>query len=156
MCIRDSKRRIDAIASGADRHDAEELCHGREVLSRRVQVQPENAVAYNNLAWVAAQLKRDSAVGYAEKANTLVPNQPAFMDTLATLLADKQEYKKAIDLQTKVLGIQADNPVFKLNMTKIYAKAGEKDSARKQLDELAKLGDKFSGQAEVTKLRETL
>lgn len=121
-----------------------------------VQVQPENAVAYNNLAWVAAQLNRDSAVGYAEKANTLVPNQPAFMDTLATLLADKQEYKKAIDLQTKVLGIQADNPVFKLNMAKIYAKAGEKDSARKQLDDLAKLGDKFSGQAEVTKLRATL
>jgi len=121
-----------------------------------IQVQPENAVAYNNLAWVAAQLNRESAVGYAEKANTLVPNQPAFMDTLATLLADKQEYKKAIDLQTKVLGIQADNPVFKLNMAKIYVKAGEKDSARKQLDDLAKLGDKFSGQAEVTKLRETL
>ena len=40
-----------------------------------------------------------------------------------------------------MLGIQADNPVFKLNMAKIYVKAGEKESARKQLDELAKLGD---------------
>lgn len=121
-----------------------------------IQVQPENAIAYNNLAWVAAQQNKDTAIGYAEKANTLVPNQPAFMDTLATLLADKQEYKKAIDLQTKVLGLQADNPVFKLNMAKIYAKAGDKDLARKQLDELAKLGDKFSGQAEVSKLRATL
>ena len=121
-----------------------------------VKLQPNNAVAYNNLAWVTSELKKDGAIAYAEKANTLAPNQPAFIDTLAVLLADKQDYKRAIELQSKVLQLQAGNPLFKLNMARIYAKAGEKDNARKQLDELAKLGDKFAGQAEVEKLRATL
>ncbi|KQP18463.1 hypothetical protein ASF43_08820 [Pseudorhodoferax sp. Leaf267] len=120
-----------------------------------VKVQPNNAVAYNNLAWVTSELKKDGAIAYAEKANQLAPNQAAFMDTMAMLLAEQKEYKKAIELQGRVVGLQA-NPLFKLNLAKIYAKAGEKDNARKQLDEIAKLGDKYAGQAEVEKLRATL
>lgn len=121
-----------------------------------VKAQPTNAVAYNNLAWVSSELQRDGALTYAEKANELAPNQPAFLDTWAMLLADKQDYKKAIELQTKALALQAGNPLFKLNMAKIYAKAGQKSEARQLLDELAKEGDKFAGQAEVEKLRATL
>jgi putative PEP-CTERM system TPR-repeat lipoprotein len=121
-----------------------------------VKVQPTNAVAYNNLAWVTSELKKDGAMGYAQKANELAPNQPAFLDTWAMLLADQKDYKKAIEMQTKVLGLQGANPLFKLNMARIYIKAGEKDNARKQLDELAKLGDKYACQAEVEKLRLSL
>lgn len=121
-----------------------------------IKAQPSNAVAYNNLAWVSSELKRDNAMAYAEKANELAPDQPAFIDTLAMLLAEKQDYKKAIELQTKAMGLQANNLLFKLNMAKIYAKAGQKTEARQLLDELAKQGDKFGGQAEVEKLRATL
>ncbi|MGC3985969.1 MAG: PEP-CTERM system TPR-repeat protein PrsT [Pseudorhodoferax sp.] len=121
-----------------------------------IKAQPNNAVAYNNLAWVSSELKRDNAMAYAEKANELAPDQPAFIDTLAMLLAEKQDYKKAIELQTKAMGLQANNLLFKLNMAKIYAKAGQKTEARQLLDELAKQGDKFAGQAEVEKLRATL
>jgi putative PEP-CTERM system TPR-repeat lipoprotein len=121
-----------------------------------IKAQPSNAVAYNNLAWVSSELKRDNAVAYAEKANELAPDQPAFIDTLAMLMADKQDYKKAIELQTKAMGLQSNNLLFKLNMAKIYAKAGQKTEARHLLDELTKQGDKFAGQAEVEKLRATL
>lgn len=121
-----------------------------------VKAQPGNAVAYNNLAWVSSELKRDGAMAYAEKANELAPDQPAFIDTLAMLLAEKQDYKKAIELQTKAMSLQANNLLFKLNMAKIYAKAGQKTEARQLLDELTKQGDKFAGQAEVEKLRATL
>jgi putative PEP-CTERM system TPR-repeat lipoprotein len=121
-----------------------------------VKQQPNNALAYNNLAWVASELKRDAALDYAAKANALAPNQPAFMDTWAMLLADKQDFKQAIALQTKVLALQGQNPLFKLNMAKIYAKAGDKAQARQLVDELAKLGDKFGGQSEVEKLRASL
>jgi hypothetical protein len=39
-----------------------------------------------------------------------------------------------------------------LNLAKIYIAAGSKDLARKELDVLAKLGDKFGGQTEVASL----
>ncbi len=121
-----------------------------------IKAQPNNAVAYNNLAWVSSELKRDNAMAYAEKANELAPDQPAFIDTLAMLLAERQDYKKAIELQTKAMDLQGTNLLFKLNMAKIYAKAGQKAEARQLLDELAKQGDKFGAQAEVEKLRAAL
>lgn len=117
-----------------------------------IKMQPNNAVAYNNLAWVTAKLGKEGAIVLAEKANTLAPNQPAFMDTLAVLLSDKGDYAKAVELQNKVVGLQPENPLFKLNLAKIHLKGGKKDLAKKELDELAKLGDKFGGQAEVSEL----
>ncbi|MHB1198051.1 MAG: XrtA/PEP-CTERM system TPR-repeat protein PrsT [Polaromonas sp.] len=117
-----------------------------------IRLQPNNALAYNNLAWVSAKLNRDDAIGYAEKANALAPNQPALMDTLAMLLSDKGDYAKAAELQNKALALQPLNAAFKLNLAKIHIKGGNKDLARKELDELSKLGDKFPAQAEVATL----
>lgn len=121
-----------------------------------LKLQPNNAGAYNNLAQVSAKLNKDSAIGYAEKANALAPNQPRFMDTLATILSEKGNYAKAVELQNKVLALQPLNPVFKLNLAKIHIKGGNKGLARKELEELNKLGDKFSAQPEVTALLKNL
>jgi len=121
-----------------------------------IQIAPNNAVAYNNLAWVSGQLKKPDAIGLAEKAVSLVPNQPAYLDTLAMLYSDKDDYAKALEWQNKAVALQPQNPVFKLNLAKIHIKGGKKDLARKELDELAKLGDKFRGQAEVAALIKSL
>ena len=121
-----------------------------------VKLQPNNAVAYNNLAWVSGKLNKEGAIAYAEKANTLVPNQPAFMDTLAMLLSDKGDYAKAVELQNKALALQPQNAGFKLNLAKMYITGGKKDLARKELDELAKLGEKFAAHSEVTSLLKSL
>ena len=117
-----------------------------------LQVQPDNAVALNNLAWVSGKLRRDNAVTYAEKAVALVPNQPAYVDTLAMLVSDKNDYARAVELQTKALSMQPNNALFRLNLAKIHVKGGKKDLARKELDQLTKLGDRFAGQNEVADL----
>ncbi len=130
---------------------------GAEKLYKEViQVEPNNAIAYNNLAWVTGQLKKDGAIAYAEKALALVPTQPAYMDTLAMLLLDKGDQAKALEWQNKAVGLQPANGVFKLNLARIHIKSGNKDLARKELDDLAKLGDKFGGQAQVAELRKSL
>ena len=120
------------------------------------RLQPANAIAFNNLAWVSGRLNKPTAIGFAETANRLAPNQPAFMDTLAMLLSDKNDYVKALEWQTKVVAAQPQNTLFKLNLAKIHLKGGKNDLARKELDELAKLGDKFAGQAEVATLLKSL
>jgi len=74
------------------------------------------------------------------------------MDTLAVLLSDKGDYAKAVELQNKVMTLQPQNGLFRLNLAKIHIKGGKKDLAKKELDELVKLGDKFGGQAEVAGL----
>jgi putative PEP-CTERM system TPR-repeat lipoprotein len=131
---------------------SKDFAGAEKLYSAVIKMQANNAVAYNNLAWVTAKLGKDGAIALAEKANTLAPNQPAFMDTLAVLLSDKGDYAKAVELQNKAVGLQPQNPLFKLNLAKIHIKGGKKDLAKKELDELVKLGDKFGGQAEVTGL----
>ena len=123
---------------------------------RVVKLQPTNAGAFNNLAWVSAKLNKEGAISYAEKANDLAPNQPAFMDTLAMLLSEKGDYVKAKAIQEKVLVLQPKNAVFKLNLAKIYIKGGDKELARKELDELSKSNDKFAGKAEIASLLKDL
>ena len=82
----------------------------------------------------------------------LAPKQPAFLDTLAVLYSDKNDYAKALEWQNKAIALAPQNAIFKFNLAKIHIKGGKKDLARKELDELAKLGDKFAGQAEVASL----
>ncbi len=127
-----------------------------KVYQALIKLQDKNAVAYNNLAWVTAKLNKPGAVAYAEKANALAPDQPAFMDTLAVLLAERGDYAKAVEIQSKALSMQPDNPIFKLNLAKIHIKGGNKDLARKQLEVLSALGDKYRGQGEVAELLKSL
>ena len=121
-----------------------------------VDQQPENALALNNLAWAAGQMKSPKAIEYAEKANKLAPNQPALMDTLAMLMADKGDTAGAITLLRKALEISPQAAPLRLNLARVLISAGKKDEARSELDTLAKLGDKFPEQNEVTRLQKSL
>ena len=78
------------------------------------------------------------------------------MDTIAVLYSGKNDYAKALEWQNKAVALAPQNPVFRMNLAKIHIKGGKKDLARKELDELAKLGDKFAGQSEVTALLKSL
>jgi putative PEP-CTERM system TPR-repeat lipoprotein len=121
-----------------------------------IDLQPENALALNNLAWVSGQTKSPKAMEYAEKANKLAPNQPAFMDTQAMLMADKGDTAGAIALLREALEISPQAAPVRLNLARVLISAGRKDEARSELEALAKLGDKFPEQAEVAKLQKTL
>ncbi|MEO8304454.1 MAG: XrtA/PEP-CTERM system TPR-repeat protein PrsT [Betaproteobacteria bacterium] len=117
---------------------------------------PDDAVWLNNLAWASGQLKDPKAIEYAEKANKLVPNNAAILDTLGVLQVDKGEVKRGIESLQKATALAPNAPGVRLNLARALIKDGQKDAARKELEVLAKLGDKFSGAAEVTKLMQGL
>jgi putative PEP-CTERM system TPR-repeat lipoprotein len=121
-----------------------------------LRLQPDNVIALNNLAWVTNQLGHAGALAYAEKANQLAPNQPNFMDTMATLLSASGEHAKAIVLQRKALELQPNDTALRLNLAKMLLASGDKKSAKTELDALAKLGDKSPGSTEVAALLKTL
>jgi Flp pilus assembly protein TadD len=114
--------------------------------------QPDNAVALNNLAWAAGRLKHPQALEYAEKAYRLTPNQPAVMDTLAVLLLEKGDTRRAVELLLKAVELAPGAPEIRLNLAKALIQAGNRSAARKELEELSRLGEKFPGQAEIAQL----
>jgi len=113
---------------------------------------PENPAFLNNLAAVTGQLKQPGALELAEKANKLAPNQPAFMDTLAMLLAEKGDLARALALLGRATQADTKDLGIKLNYARVLVQASKKPEARKELEELAKAGENFPGQAEVARL----
>ena len=120
------------------------------------QLQPTNAVVYNNLAWVASRLKKPDALAYAERANALKPDQPAFMDTLAMVLAESNQLAKALAIEKRAVELQPQHAPFRLNLARIYIQSGDKASAKAELDQLALRSDNYPGRAEVARLLKAL
>jgi putative PEP-CTERM system TPR-repeat lipoprotein len=120
------------------------------------KLQPDNATALNNLAWVTNKLRKPGATAYAERAVALRPDQADFLDTLATVLADSGQVAKAVEAEKKAVALRPDSPPLRLNLAKLYLKSGDKGQAKLELVALSKLGDKFAGQAEVDELLKTL
>lgn len=121
-----------------------------------LEVQPENALAMNNVAWLLARQGKPGAVAMAEKANELLPNRAPIVDTLASALEAENQLPKAIEAQKRAIALEPKDPGMSLRLAKLYIKTGDKTLARNELDALARLGDKFTGQAEVAALLKTL
>jgi cellulose synthase operon protein C len=117
--------------------------------------EPNNPAVLNNLAWSLGQMKDPKAVSYAEQANKLAPNQPAIMDTLGMLLVEQGNTERGLDLLAKAVQLMPQTGAIRLNFAKALIKAGKNVEAKKELEEIAKLGDKFP-QAEVEALLKDL
>lgn len=124
----------------------------REVL----KLQPENALALNNVAWLMATAKKPGSVALAEKANALLPNRPVIMDTLALALAAEGQAAKGVEVMKKALAMENTNPQLRFNLAKLLIQAGDKAGAKTELTTLSQLGSKFPRQGEVSELLKTL
>ena len=121
-----------------------------------LDLKPNDALALNNLAWAAAQLKDPKALGYAEKANQLAPNNPAILDTLGVLLVDNGDAKRDIESLRQATTLAPNAPGIRLNLARALVRDGQKEAAKTELEILAKLGEAFPAQAEVTRLMQAL
>jgi putative PEP-CTERM system TPR-repeat lipoprotein len=134
----------------------QDYVRAEDLYRRALDRSPDSASVLNNLAWVLAHQAKPGAVEAAEKVNSLAPDQPAYMDTLAYALAMTGQVDRAVELQKTVIALQPAVWSYRLGLAKIYIKAGRKSDAETELNELAKLGDKFGGQAEVAQLLKSL
>jgi putative PEP-CTERM system TPR-repeat lipoprotein len=117
-----------------------------------LELQPDNPMLLNNLAWTSGQIKDPKAIEYAEKANKLAPDQPGVLDTLGTLLVERGDKARGIEMLQKASKLAPESASIRLSLAKSLLIAGQKDAAKKELEELAKLGDKFKEHAEVEQL----
>ena len=78
------------------------------------------------------------------------------MDTLALAYAADNKVPKAIETQKLAIARAPNDPALKLTLAKLLIKSGDKAYARAELEDLAKLGDKFREQAEVATLLKSL
>jgi tetratricopeptide (TPR) repeat protein len=102
--------------------------HFREV----VAVDSGNAEAYNNLAYLLIDQQPDEALKYAQRAVELVPDRPAYSDTLGWALYRKGMYAAAIQYLKRAAGEKGD-AVWTYHLAMAYAKSGDLVSGRRTL-----------------------
>lgn len=124
----------------------------REVL----ELQPGNALAMNNIAWLMITQNKPGALTLAEKANALLPDRAALLDTLAMAQEAEKQLPKAIETQLRAVRLQPEDPSLTLRLGKLYMRNGDKARAKAEFENLAKLGSKFAGQEEVASLLKQL
>lgn len=123
---------------------------------RALEIQPQNPVILNDLAWMLGRTGDARAIGYAEQAYKLAPNQPAIMDTLGALQVEQGQVAKGTELLRKAVELAPQNGDIRLNFARALIKGGDKGAARGELETLSKLGDKYGRQGEVSELLKTL
>ena len=117
-----------------------------------VALQPDNALALNNLAWVANELKDPAAMGYAERAYKLAPANPAVADTYGWMLLGKGDTKRAVEILGTAAAAAPNSGEIRVHYAQALIKSGDKAAAKKELDAVVALGDKTPAKAEAEQL----
>ena len=111
---------------------------------RALEVEPDSPIAGNNLAWLIAenQGNLDEALQLAQKSVNRMQT-PAFYDTLGWVYFKKGLYAPAVEQMKKAVALDdtearragsASNPVFRLHLGAALASAGDKASARREVE----------------------
>ncbi len=92
----------------------------KQMYQKALQLQPENPIASNNLAYVMLQTggNVDVAISLAQTARRLMPDNPNAADTLGWAYYQKGLYPTAIDLFKEALKKMPNDPTFQDHLKK--------------------------------------
>ena len=127
--------------------------HARQQYQKVLEIQPENPLASNNLAYVMLEQggNVDVAFAMAQTARRQLPDNPNSADTLGWAFYHKHVYTSAIGLFKEAVKKEPDNALFNYHLGLAYAKSGQAALARQQLDRVVKLKPNFPDVDELRK-----
>jgi Tfp pilus assembly protein PilF len=99
-----------------------------------IALQPQNAIAANNLAWALHELRDPGAMVAAERALELAPKSPAVLDTAGAVLLARGDAARAADLLRKAVSGAPRVATYRLRLAEALIAQGDKATARKELD----------------------
>jgi len=103
-----------------------------------VGIAPDSALALNNMAWTAFQLKNEQALAYAERALALSPDNPAILDTLGTIQLGRGQGKAGLANIERAVKLAPAQGAFRLSLAKAYKRLERREDVRREVDALLK------------------
>jgi tetratricopeptide (TPR) repeat protein len=143
------------LLSGGIFESRQDWDHARQQYQKALEIDPENPVASNNLAFVMLQQggNVDVAFAMAQTARRQLPDNPNSADTLGWAFYHKHVYGSAITLFKEAIKKDPDNVLYNYHLGLAYAKSGQAALARQQLDRVVKIKPNFP---DVDELRRAL
>ena len=118
----------------------------KQVYQKLLEIQPDNAIASNNLAFVMLQEggNVDVALAMAQTARRERPDSANIADTLGWAYYKKGAFGNAIDLFKEALRKSPNEPSYHYHLGLAYQQSGRKDLAREQFQQVLKMSPNFS------------
>lgn len=117
-----------------------------------LDVEPDNPVALNNIAWVLNELGDPKALQYAERASTLAPLTPSVMDTHGWILVQHGDVTQGLALVRKASNLAPQDADIQLHLAKALLKTGDKAAAKGELQKLAAQTNPSAARAEAQEM----
>jgi putative PEP-CTERM system TPR-repeat lipoprotein len=127
-----------------------------EGYKRVLEIDPDNIVALNNLAWIMIERNDPKGVEYAERAHRLAPFSPNVLDTLGWARTRTGDPKRGAELLRMASSLAPNAGEIRMHLAKALLDAGDKPGARAVLTDLTKLDNDSPLRAEAEKLLATL
>jgi Flp pilus assembly protein TadD len=110
-----------------------------------LKISPDSAIAYNNLAWMAAEKKANlqQAVTWAKKAIALGPNVPEFQGTLAWVYRAQGDLPKAEQTLRTAAALKPQRAAVVYNLGRVYLEQGKKAQAATEIKRALAIDPKF-------------
>jgi tetratricopeptide (TPR) repeat protein len=122
-----------------------------ELYQRLIELEPENLIAINNLAWILSEKKDQyqKALDLAQKGLKLAPNYLDLIETRGVIFYRMGESTKAIQDLSKCIELYSDSsPQYvaaSFHLARALDKTGKKDEALKYLNQALDLEEKTGG-----------
>jgi tetratricopeptide (TPR) repeat protein len=132
-----------------------------EHYKKALAIDPEAAVAANNLAWIYADegVNLDEAMLLAKVARRKLPDVPDVADTLGWSYyrtGDPPLIRLAEPLLQEAVTKVSGNPLFRYHLGAVYAKLDKPSAAKQELTEALRINPGFDGSAETRRILATL
>jgi Flp pilus assembly protein TadD len=117
---------------------------------------PNDPAVLNNLAWLLQSKDKTRALELAERAHKLAPTSPAIADTLGWLLVERGDNARAVTLLKDAAANSANQPQIRYHYAVALKNTGQRDEARRILEELTASNVTFDNIADARKLLDDL
>jgi tetratricopeptide (TPR) repeat protein len=134
------------------------LDQARDRFSRALELDPEAAVAANNLAWLHAESgdRLDAALELALRAKAKLPGSPEVDDTLGYVHYKRDSPEQAIPFFERSVKAAPENPTYHYHLGLACAKANDRQRAKQHLTRALQLKPDFEGANEARAMLRSL
>jgi tetratricopeptide (TPR) repeat protein len=125
----------------------------QDLYQKALQIQPDYAVAANNLAYLMLEHGGDvnTALSLAQTGRRGLPNLAASADTLGWAYYRQGVYNASIDMLQQAVKEDPKNPTYHYHLGLAYQKANDYAMARKQLESALQINPNYSQADEIRK-----
>jgi Flp pilus assembly protein TadD len=118
----------------------------RTVYEQVLQLDQDNAIALNNLAWLLAEHEGniDVALKLAQQAKQRQASNVQITNTIGWIYYKKNSYEMALQYLKESASKKQDNPLYQYHLGMVYSKLGRVQEARQALQAALRLDPNFS------------